>query len=526
LLLLAVGQLGYPARASASRALVTGAYLLAGSSADLALEGPATLVATQRGGTSNFVRSFSPGQPSRVVASMRFRGDASSVLMASSAGRILLLGHSETFGKGFIAGEEERLQSGRLGGALTNLTAGCLIAPTLDGNVRGEEGIRNHTVVAAGGSLFAYDSFGCLVATDFTSGRQRILPLDATLDPLEHGWIEHLSPGGLLRVSGRLIAYRANPLGGEGAGSIAVYDFDAGRELYRVPLPSAQPPVPSTFDLAPDGTLVVAHPRSCTATVSTLSSPAPRPLGTPACYVRRVRAGRVLIVAPGPSRHSLLEWTPIGEPAPHAIADLGKRGSLELASPDMDEMDVAYALSGCYPRVFRATLAEPGAPPPLPGHCPVLPLSARATLTTRSLRVALKCPLGCSGGFTAWIGTASQRRTGRGGSYVGEEPYVGGPATTDYMLAPNEVRTFTILPTDAYDEHPSVKGLIRRLRDARERLVLHCETLAPGVEGITQERAAELRVTYETSTVIDLPIVLGRAIARRGYSTASFDSGH
>lgn len=218
--------------------------------------------------------------------------------------------------------------------------------------------------------MLAYDSFGCLIVEDFASGLQRVLPLEATLDPVYQRTLQSLSGKALLRVAGHLVAYRANPLGGEGLASVVVYDIDTGRELYRVPLAPYDPSEDgTTFGLQADGTLVIATNGTCSATVSTIAHPSPLPLGAPACAIDSVRDGRVLLVAPGPGDERLLEWTSIEAPGPHVIASLGNDGLLQAASAEMNESDVVYALNGCYPRVYRAPLAEPGSPPGLPAGC-------------------------------------------------------------------------------------------------------------------------------------------------------------
>lgn len=515
-------MLGVASTAGAAPALVTNAYPLAGEESDLALAGSAALVGIEEGPDTNVVRSFVPGQASKVIARVTFHpgspesfGDSMS--FSASSTRILLLDVGVSSGKYSGATYSEALDSGPLGSPLSNLTAGCLLTPSLDETVSDEEGsIRPHTAIASDGEVVAYDSFGCLVVRDFASGLQRIIPLEATLDPVESNYIEHLPQSALLRVAGRLIAYRANPRGGEGPSSVVVYDIDTGSELYRVPVPPEARPeretnreVP-TFDLQSDGTLLIADPSSCTATVSTIAAPSPRALGIPACYVRRVRNGRALLVAPGPGKERVLEWTPLEAPAPHPIANLGKQGMLETVAPEMNETDVVYGLSGCYPRVYRTALTEPGEPPTLPKSCPVLASSPHATLTSRSLRVNLHCPLGCHGSFTAWIGTAKQQRTHKGGEYLGEG-YTEGPAKFPYSLAPNQPKTFKLMPTEEYDESPTVRSLARELRrNAHLRLELTCETYNPNVEGLSEERARELGITLQRFTSLSVPITLQR----------------
>jgi hypothetical protein len=522
-LLALVATLGVPSPASAAPVLVTNAYPLAGEESDLALAGSATLVGTQAEPDTNVVRSFTPGQAPKTIAKVTLDLTSSesgdSMRFSASPSRIVLFDQGISYGyKGTGATYYETLESGPLGDPLSNLTTRCELTPSLDETVSDEEGrIRPHTAIASDGEVVAYDSFGCLVVRDFASGLQRIIPLEATLDPVERNYIEYLPQSALLHVAGRLIAYRANPHGGEGPSSIVVYNIDIGSELFRVPVPPEAHPeretnreVP-TFDLQSDGTLLIANPASCTATVSTITDPTPRALGIPACYVRAVRDGRALLVAPGTGKERVLEWTPLQAPAPHPIANLGKQGMLETVAPEMNETDVVYGLSGCYPRVYRTALTEPGEPPTLPKSCPVLASSPHATLTSRSLRVSLHCPLGCHGRFTTWIGTAKQQRTGKGGTYIGSEPYTGSPAQTKYSLAPDQPKTFSLLPVGEYDESPTVRGLARDLRhNVHLRLVLTCETYNPNVEGLSEERARELDIPLEKTTSINVPITLQR----------------
>ncbi len=507
--------------ASAAPRLVTDAYQLAGEESELALVGAATLVGTEQGPDTNVVRSFAPGGAHKVIASVTFHpGSPESFgdLMSFSASptRIVVLARGTSYGKDYGGSYTEQLESGPLGGPLGGLTAGCLITPDLDETVDDEEErIHDHTAIAGDGEVVAYDSFGCLVVRDFASGLQRVIPLEATLDPVEGGDIDELPEGALLRVAGRLIAYRANPLGGEGRSSVVVYDIDGGRELYRVPLPPEGHPergenrtVP-TFDLQADGTLLVADPSSCTATVSTLADPSPRALGIPACYIRRVRDGRALIVVPGPHEEQLLDWTSIEAPASHLIADLGRRGILETVPPEMSETEVAYVLSGCYPRVYRTSLAQPGIPPGLAASCPVTASPRHATLTARSLRVRLLCPRGCRGSFTAWIGTAAQQRSGKGGEFLGSEPYTGSPARVRYSLAPGRPGTLTLPLTE---EPSQARSLARRLRrDRHLRLVLYCYTYTPRMTGGSEAGAPELGVSPGRSTTVTVPIAAATA---------------
>ncbi len=491
--------------------LVTDSYELAGTDADVALVGPATLVATESGTDTSTIRSFAGSPGSRIVAQIKLSQEADGLSFSASPTRMIVLARGVTYGKGYVAGEEEQLSSGPLGGPLSALTTGCLITPTLDEEVRGEAHILDHNVVTADGEVLAYDSYGCLVVRDFQTGLERVIPLEATLNPVQSGSISKLPPEDLISLAGRLIAFRANPRGGEGGASVVVYDIDTAHELYSVPLPpTAQGEPEPSFGLQSDGTLVIADPHSCSASVSTSATPAPKPLGVPACSIHRVYAGRALLATPRRANGRALAWTSLSAPALHTIADLGTYGTLALGPTDMDETDVAYALSGCYPRVYRASLVEPGTPPALPTRCPLRAAQASATLTSRSLQVRLECPLGCNGRFTAWIGTPAQRRRHRGGTFLGHEPYTDEPETTRYSLAPGQTGSFILLPTDEYEEHPSLRDVARLLHHNHEHVVLYCSTLTPQVDELTEEEARELRIPYSTSSVINLPILTGR----------------
>jgi hypothetical protein len=492
----------------AAPTLVTNAYELAGTRADLALDGSATLVATESDPYTTTLRSFTGSAGSQILAQVKLNDETSRLSFSASPSRIVMLARGVTYGKGFIAGEEEQLSSGPLGRPLTSLTTGCLITPTLDEEVSdGEGNILAHNVVVADGEVVAYDSYGCVVVRDFATGLQRVIPLEATLNPTRGRSVSDLPPEDLMSLAGRLIAYRANPRGGEGIASVVVYDIGAAHELYSVPLPpTTEGGSAPSFGLQSDGTLVIADPGSCTASVSTSAIPDPRPLGVPACSIRRVRAGRALLIAPTTRGGRELAWTSLSEPALHTIADLGDEGALALGPMDMDETNVTYALTGCYPRVYRASLAEPGSPPSLPRRCPLRAPRARATLTATSLQVSLECPLGCNGSFTAWIGTPKQLRHNTGGSFLGHEPYSGEPTITRYSLPPGRARSFTLLPDEAYEEHPSVRDVAGLLRHGHAQLVLYCKTLAPQVGGLSEQEAHEVSIPHTTSSMIDVPI--------------------
>jgi hypothetical protein len=504
--------------ARATPNLVTDTQLLGGREGELALAGSTALVGIEeKEPHTNVVRSFTPGQPPKTVASLG--GKYNSFSFGASSSRIALLARGETPGGKYTRGYEyERLASGPLGAPLSTLVAGCQLAPTLDESVGDEDGsFKAHSAIAIDGEVVAYDSFGCLVIHDFASGLQRVVPLAATLEPVYEQHLRELPQGALLRVAGRLIAYRANPSGGEGPASMVVYDIDTGNKVYSVPLPAEDtnepgPIVGPTFDLQSDGTLVIADPSTCSATVSTIAAPSPRPLGIPACYVRRVRDGRVLVVAPGAGDERLLEWSPIEAPLAHPIADLGSDGHLETVPPDMNETTVLYELSGCYPRVYSAPLAEPGSPPALPESCPVSVSSPHATLTAKSLSVSLRCPLGCRGDFTAWLRTAKQLRAGRGGQQIiSSELYTGELIPNSYSLAPNQSQTFKLLPKGGFEEHPTVRGLARELRlHPHLRLELFFKTDTPDSEGLFEQEAEELKIPTTTSSRVSLPIAAAR----------------
>jgi hypothetical protein len=505
--------------ASAAPALVTSADRLA-SGEPLALAGPATLVAGFEGEHDavrewDVVRSFAVGRSPVVLARVHPLGDSrGEIVLAGSPSRIAL------FEKGFTSGYKDcctvfyqHLVSGPLGGPLHDPVAGCKLAPSLDESARPESGIQATSAVALDGEVLAYDSFGCVVVEDFASGLQRIIPLEATLDPVYNRTLQGLDPRALLGVAGRLVAYRDNPFGGEGPASVVVSDIDTGRELYRVPLSPYNPYEDApTFGLQSDGTLVIVDATSCSATVSTVAHPAPLPLGIPACAVDAVRDGRALIVTPGPGNHRTLAWTSLEAPLAHPIADLGVSGALEAATPVMDETNVAYALSGCWaPSVYRAPLAEPGSPPAPPTSCPVIASPDHATLTAKALRVRIRCPLGCEGSLTASVGSARELRRIEGGAGVTEnkEPL-------EISVAPGGTATLALLPSadeEAEEKMPFIHALARRLRRQHRldlRLNLNIDT--PSYGGAWSVRkSAELGIVSETHRHVVIPIRLQRA---------------
>jgi hypothetical protein len=457
--------------ALAGPTLVTNRYPLAGERSELALDGPTTLVGGYESETTNVVRAFTPGQAPKTIAHAAIKPETGefgdSMYFVSSPSRLVMLDHGRSFSyKGSGEIRYERLLTGALGGPLSELPNTCSITPTLDPEVTSEAGIPTHSAIAIDGELAGYDSYGCLVVQDFATGLKRVIPLQATLDPVIKRELQRLTEATTLRIAGRLVAYRSNPPGGEGPASVVVYDFDTGEQLYEVALPEGAP----TFDIEPDGTLVIANPSTCEATVSTIASPTPIPLGVPACKVRRVTGGRALLVVPGEHGHQTLAWTSLQAPALHPIEDLGKRGVLESAPAEMNETEVVYTQAGCWAaNIYRTSLAELGAPPPAPTICPIAVSPRAATLTSKTLRVRLHCPLGCSGNLDAHIGTAKQVRTEEGGQSII------GSGLPNISIAPGGYETQTLLPGEAGEEAPTAAAkLVRRLRH-KQRLYLRLD---------------------------------------------------
>lgn len=514
-LALAAVLLSTTATASAAPELVTDSYLFAGEQNQLALAGSAALVGTQ-GAAGAEVRSFTPGQAPRVIDS----GESgfSSVEFAASSSRIAELKESHISGyKGTPEFFQQQLVSGPFGAAPAALPDECSLAPSIDETIENHRSFESHSAIAIDGEVVAYDSYACLVIHDFASGLQRIIQLAATLDPVANAQLVPLPQGDLLRVAVRLVAYRANPPGGEGPASVTVYDIDTGSALYSAPLrpegPRSQPP---SFALQADGTLLIAYPSRCEATISTPVAPTPRPLGIPACDVHRLLGGRALLVAPGPGEERQLKWSSLEAPMAHPIAALGVHGILEAVPPEMNESTVLYALSGCYPRVYRAPRAEPGAPPPLPASCPLHVSPPARRSTAKSLSVTLRCPIGCRGRFTAWIRTAKQLRAERGGQPIGSEPDIGPPASTEYALPPDRPQTFKLLPTGEDEEHPTARTLARQLRrHHRLWLALFFKTDTPNAERVSDEEASEVGVTTTRSSQVNIPIVAVNATKLR-----------
>jgi hypothetical protein len=497
--------------AAAAPSLLTSSYTLSGPAA-LALVGPQTLIGTRKDMPTDVVRSFAPGQASKPLSGGTFHTNEESAQTSFVASPSRLIAHlsASTEGyKGSPGGSSEALESGPLGAAPAKLTAGCLLAPSIDPSIRGEAAPPEHTAFAVDGEVVAYDSYGCVFVRDFASGLQRIVPLDATLAPVIGRFLRYYDTSvTLLRAAGRLIAYRANPPGGEGPAKVVVYDIDTAQPLYDVPLPeSSETYGGPSFDLQPDGTLVIANAASCAASVSTIAEPAPRPLGVPACSVRRVRDGRALVLVPGPERHRLLAWTPLEAPVAHPIADLGPGGALEVAMSDMDESDAVYALGGCFfASVYRTSLLDPGSPPAPPASCPVRVRSHGAMLSGRTLRVRLTCPLGCRGSFSAQLGTPRQLRRESGLELMNEGELI--------TLPPGRSKTFDLLADSSFEV--SAAKIRRELRrDRRLRVGLSFTTDAPQAEGPLNEKLAEtLHFSYEPRSEAIVPIALQRK--RRG----------
>ncbi len=499
--------------ATAEPTLVTNRYPLAGERSELALDGPSVLVGGYESETTNVVRAFAPGQAPKTIARATIKpesgefGDA--MYFVASGARMVLFDHGSSYtykGSGEI--RYERLLTGPLGGSLSELPNACMMTPTLDPGVTSEAGIPAHSAIAIDGEVIAYDSYGCVVVQDFATGLKQVITLEATLDPVFHGALERLTSTTTLKVAGRLVAYRKNPPGGEGAASVVVYDIDTGKNLYQAPLPTGG----ATFGLQADGTLVIADPSSCTATVSTVTEPYPRPLGVPACKVQRVLDGRALLVAPGKGKDRQLAWTSLQTPALHPIEDLGNGGALERAPADMDETNVAYTQASCWAaKIYRTSLLEPGVPSAAPRTCPITAPSGVATLTSKTLRVRLHCPLGCYGDLNAYVGTPRQVRRKEGGQSII------GTGLPNVSIAPGGSTTLTLLPGEADEEAPTTRVLVRRLRH-KQRLGLRLEFNidTPVTETLeSEEEANELGLVYRAFPHIIVPIRLQAPAAHR-----------
>lgn len=469
--------------ARAAPTLLTGSYVIAGDEA-IGLAGNATVVAGDEGERANVIRAFTPGARPTVLA--RFAPSTGTsrlagwVQMAASPARLAVLDVGYVPGyKGSTGARYPLLATGPLGAALQEQTAGCRLAPSIDPSVVNfEAGFLPTHAIALDGNVLAYDSYGCLVVEDFSSGMQRVLPLQATIDPVSRGRVVELPTASLLQVAGHLVAYRSNPPGGEGAASVVVYDIERGTVLYSVPLPEAagEEMPPPTFALQADGTLVIASepsPGVCTATVSAPAQPSPVSLPVPACKVYGLHGGRALVVAPA-TRGRILAWTSLEEPALHPIAELGREEELTTTRPVTDGTNVAYSLKSCWrPDVYVTRLTEPGAPPARPGRCPIVVAAGHATRGRSRIKVRVACPLGCEGELEANAGTAAQLRHGRA-------PTV---ASRWISLAPGRFVLMT-LPSaeeeDQEEELAAVRAVARQLRRhdrVQLRLRLSVETL-------------------------------------------------
>ncbi len=469
--------------ARAAPTLLTSSYQIAGEEA-IGLAGDATVVAGDEGERANIIRAFVPGARPTVLARVApSTGDstlAGLVQLAASSARLAVLDVGDVPGyKGSPGTRYPLLASGPLGGALQEQTAGCQLAPVIDPSVTHfEEGFLPTHAIALDGDVLAYDSYGCLVVEDFSSGMPRIIPLQATIDPVSKGRLIELSTASLLQVAGHLVAYRSNPPGGEGAASVVVYDIESGTVLYSVPLADFElgERPPPTFALQADGTVVIASEPSqgvCAATVSAPAHPSPTPLSVSACSVYGLNDGRALVIAPAASGR-MLAWTSLEDPALHPIADLGREAELATTRPATDGINVAYSLKSCWrPDVYMTALTEPGAPPARARRCPIVVAANHATEGRSHIKVRVACPLGCEGELEASAGTTAQIRHDRA-------PTV---ARTRISLAPGHVAAMTLPSKEEEDEGEelaAVRAVARQLRHhdhVELRLRLSVETL-------------------------------------------------
>ncbi len=216
------------------------------------------------------------------------------------------------------------------------------------------------------------------------------------------------------------------------------------------------------------------------------------------CAVSGLVAGRALVVAPGTGKDRVLAWTPLEGASVHVIANLGREGILEATPPVMDEDSVAYALTSCtdQPAIYRARLAEPGAPPPPPTNCPVRIAGGRATLSGTSLRIKLACPSGCEGAITeAYIGTSTQLRRGRATFIYGDGP--------PFVTASGKSLSITLLSPEPGNPYTR---LIRRLRrDHRLRVGLRLRLSSP------TDQLADGEHGTETPIVVPIRVEAGRS---------------
>ncbi len=494
--------------------LVTGSEELA-SWEPLALAGPATLVGGYEEDKTDVVRSFTPGRPPTVVARVHPPGEGRGhIIVTGSPERIALFESGIEGGyKNCCTTFYQRLVSGLLDGPLIEPEGPCPIPKSV--NDSAEFGVRASWAIALDQETLAYYTSGCVVVQDFASGLQRIIPLQRTTfgQVYQGGLVADRPTGGaLIRVAGGLVAYRTNPLGGEGPAAVAVYDIDSGHELYRVALPLYDAPFAPytglpTFALQADGTLVIADDTTCEATVSTIAHPAPKPLGIEACEVDGLSAGRALIVTPagGANHDRTLAWTSLEAPLAHSIADVGAWGLLKPTATVMDETSVAYVLNGCWmPSVYRTALSDPCSPPAPPNSCPVLVAPRYASLTAKTLRVRIRCPLGCDGTLQGLAGAAWELIGERGGTSLGAiAPYL-------FSAAPGHSVVLTFRPRGDEVEKERGTKLLRRLRRRRGldvRLDFFTATPASG-GAISISNAPELGVALETHTHVVIPVRL------------------
>ncbi len=468
-------------------------------SSELAFAGDAALVGVWGGGTTNLIREYASGRPPASVARSVVASPSSefgdSLTFAASETRLVVMVHGTGSSyKGSSDIHYESLLGGRIGSPLAELRGPCTITPSLDPSVSRLEA---HTAVAAEGEEIAYDDYGCLIVVDYATGVKTTLALPATLEPVSGERLWRAPESSLLRLAGPLLAYRENPPGGEGPAQVVVYDLNTQSALYRVPLP-AEPAAyerssgPPTFGLEADGTLLIANPSGCQATISTSGEPAPRPFGVPACEIAAVRDGRALLSAPAAGGTREIAWTPLQQPVLHPIADTGAEGVLQKALPALNESEVLYAQAGCYtPAIYRTSLADPGVSPAPTHSCPVA--AADAKLSSRSLTVRLHCPLGCWGNLSAEVGTAREAREGHGGQRVSD-------VLPNVSALPGDYETVALLPSEFESVTPA-KLLARARRSAHLYLRLDMSIRSP-----TSQPGSEYSVSNESHPVAILPI--------------------
>ena len=506
-----------PSVAPAAPTLLTNHYWLAGyldGGQSLAAVGAETLVASYEPKGDDDVLAFPPAGPATVTTRVGPIGEGRGIVyIAASPTRLVVRERGSTHGyKSCCSISYERVLAGPLSGPLQEQTAGCQRVPGLSGSASGEIGPEAHYAMALYGDVLAYDSLDCVVVEDLASGLQRIIHLEAPLEPVFAN--EFYYEPTVLAVAGRMVAYRANQVGGTGPAAIVVYDIDSGQELYRVPVPGPSLALGGTsFTLQSDGTLVVSEEDDCRASVSTIAEPEPQPLGIPACAVYGLAEGRLLLRTTTGGKHEILGWAALQAPVFHPIADFGLLDDHEAATPVLAGAEVVYALSGCRaPSVYRALLAEPGTPASPPSSCPVSVPSGAAVLNSKSLRIRLRCPLGCVGQLRAKVGVPSQARKPNGGRTVVE--YV------PVSILRGGSATFTLLRNfvgEPIERNLTARGVLRRLRSGHHldvRLEMDIETPAYG-HGNERE-AEELGAPLETYPSIVVPIRVQASARRRG----------